>query len=76
MRTLLLIFTIWLIIVVVRQHLADRRRAAESKPKPDKQLPADTVKCEHCGVYIPRQESVDVNDHHYCSQQHADLDQQ
>lgn len=35
----------------------------------------DMVRCGHCGMYIPRHESVQDGDHYYCCTGHRDEDQ-
>jgi uncharacterized protein len=31
--------------------------------------------CKYCGVHVPESSILTVNDHPYCCQEHADLDQ-
>ncbi len=31
----------------------------------------DTVRCEHCGVYLPRSEAIGRGDTWFCSPEHA-----
>ena len=72
MKLFLLILIAWLVIIVIRQNLNKSKASRESKkPKPD--LPASTIKCEHCGTYVPQREAVKVQDHYYCSEEHARL---
>ncbi|VAW72294.1 hypothetical protein MNBD_GAMMA12-1698 [hydrothermal vent metagenome] len=77
MRNLLLIATIWLLYIVIRQSLnqakARREQKQSSAPKPQDKIVASTIKCEHCGVYIPKQEAVKSDNEFYCSQHHAQL---
>jgi len=74
MRTLLLIVTVWLLYVVIRQSLTQAKNRQEKSPdnKQDK-IASATIKCEHCGVYVPKHDSIKSADHYYCSEQHAKL---
>jgi uncharacterized protein len=40
---------------------------------PDAVTPEDMVRCEHCGVYLPRTESHAENGSYYCSEEHSRL---
>lgn len=40
------------------------------KPLQDKKITDDMVCCEHCGVHLPKSESVRADDHFFCSIQH------
>ncbi|HEY9573441.1 MAG TPA: PP0621 family protein [Pusillimonas sp.] len=44
-----------------------KRRAAEKKP------PESMVRCEHCGIHLPRSEAVMADGRIWCSQDHAKL---
>ena len=33
------------------------------------------VRCEHCGLHVPREEAVSSGDHHYCSEDHRRADE-
>ncbi len=77
MRNLLLIATLWLLYIVIRQSLnqakARREKKQEPTPKPQDKIVAATIKCEYCGVYIPKQEAIKIANEFYCSQHHAQL---
>jgi uncharacterized protein len=41
------------------------------KPLPKVDTPAqDMVRCEHCGVHLPKQESIQADGRYYCSDAH------
>ncbi len=77
MRTLLLIATVWLLYVVIRQSLKRAKnkqtKSSDNTEKNQDKIASATIKCEHCGVYIPKRESIRNADHYYCSEQHARL---
>lgn len=39
----------------------------------DSQQPESMVRCEHCGIHLPRSEAVLTGGHTWCSQEHARL---
>lgn len=45
-------------------------RVARRPPKPDE----DMVRCRHCGLHLPRGESVAFDDAFFCSEEHRKLD--
>ena len=73
-RSIIIIILVWLLVAYIRQQLNREKPAApkKSESKPGI-LPSDTIKCAHCGTYIPQRESVKVEDHYYCSEEHARL---
>lgn len=73
MRVFLLILTVWLFIVVLRQAKMKKKSNQQPDERTDKQknIPSSTIKCEYCGVYIPQQEAIRKQDHYYCSEKHA-----
>jgi len=46
-----------------------RRRVDGSETRPDG-APEDMVRCERCGVHLPRSESLVAGGKHYCSVEH------
>ena len=46
---------------------APRRPAASSSPG------ESMVRCEHCGIHLPRSEAVMIGGHTWCTQEHARL---
>ncbi|HEY0665260.1 MAG TPA: PP0621 family protein [Gallionella sp.] len=51
-------------------------RAFRSKPPstPDTPVAEDMVRCERCGVHLPRSESVESGGRFYCCIEHRDAD--
>lgn len=49
-----------------------------SEPNPPEQMgerPQDLLACEHCGLHLPRADACFKKGRPYCSQEHADADQ-
>ncbi|MBI3147400.1 MAG: hypothetical protein HYZ17_02670 [Betaproteobacteria bacterium] len=65
-KLLLLIIGIFLVLFAVRLYHArqgtSRPRTPEAAPPVDEKM----VRCERCGVYLPRSESQLVSGRHYC----------
>nr|WP_218953439.1 PP0621 family protein [Parapusillimonas granuli] len=45
---------------------------APDAPRPGAK-PESMVRCEHCGIHLPRSEAVLIDGHTWCSQEHARL---
>lgn len=69
MKFLLLI----LAIVIVYHVLKRYRRTAMREDRGPRTVEETMVRCERCGVHLPRSESVLTDGSHYCSRQHAGL---
>ena len=69
-RILLIILLIVVIFAMLGKY--HRKKVAMDKNK-RKLVTSKMVKCMYCGVYVPRQESVAVNDVYYCSKEHHKL---
>lgn len=50
-------------------------KGSGTKKKPVRQM-EDTVRCAHCGMFVPRNEATRDGDRYYCSAAHRDQDQQ
>ncbi|MGB3289662.1 MAG: PP0621 family protein [Burkholderiaceae bacterium] len=51
---------------------SDRARPAKRRVKEPKPVES-MVRCEHCGIHLPRSEAVMSEGHIWCSQDHAKL---
>jgi len=70
-RTAILIITIALLIMFVNSWLklrAQRPPAKKSKPKKIKNEPM--VRCEQCGIHVPKSRAVETDGHSFCSRKH------
>lgn len=64
------LFLLVAVIVVIYLLLKSFRR---NVAKPDEQAkPEDMVQCAHCGVHLPRSESLLHDGAYYCSALHRD----
>ncbi|MDD2916065.1 MAG: PP0621 family protein [Gallionella sp.] len=64
-RLLLLIAIAVVIYLLVRSY----RR---NKPRQDEKIAEDMVRCAHCGVHLPKGESIQANGDFFCSAAHRD----
>ncbi|MDT8387674.1 MAG: PP0621 family protein [Thiogranum sp.] len=69
MRVLVFILGIALVVWI----LIRLAKGSSIAKKPDKQVD-DMVRCEHCGVYTPRQQALQKGERYYCSDKHRDQD--
>ena len=73
------IFRLIILLVIVAALFWLVKRLFSPDPEPEK---LDAVKsenmqqCKYCGVHVPETSVVTVDDRSYCSQEHAELDQQ
>lgn len=63
-RLLILAGAVWLLFLLLR-----RSRHAILPRQPDTD---DMVRCKHCGVHLPKSESVTCDGDFYCSTTHRD----
>lgn len=66
-RLLLLIAIAVVIFLLVRSYRKNAPRQDENKTVTD-----DMVRCAHCGVHLPKGESVQADGHFFCNTEHRD----
>lgn len=67
MRYLLLIVAIWVAFYIIRHFARQKSLQGSSKTETRTQ---EMVRCEYCGVHVPRQEAIRDGDQFYCSNEH------
>lgn len=65
-KLLLLAVAFWLLLTIVKRY-----RNSLDKPRQPPVLPEDMVQCATCGMHLPKNESVVVGQHTYCSVEHS-----
>jgi uncharacterized protein len=71
LRLAIILFGIWLVVRIVKRYLAEHRHPPiPSAPQP----PADMLRCDYCGTFVPRAEAIRTDDKNYCSGEHAEAD--
>ena len=63
---LLAVAIVWLVL----KNLSKSRSRGAAPPTP---APEDMVRCEHCGVHLPRSESHASGGNFFCSEDHLRL---
>lgn len=66
----------WIILIIVvfiiYWGLKNLQRARKQPTQPDNVI-EDMVRCAHCGLHIPRSESIAADDKFFCSTDHQQL---
>jgi uncharacterized protein len=65
-RIILILVALWLVLGFVRQAL-ERRRSRHGTAT------TEMVRCAHCGVHLPRDETIEHGGEIYCSEEHRRL---
>ncbi len=72
-RLILVVAIVAVIYLLVRSY----RNNSTSDPKDsDGVLAEDMVRCSHCGVHLPKSESLSSGENYYCSKAHLDAHRQ
>jgi uncharacterized protein len=69
LRIAIVLFGVWLVLRIIRRTLQNKR-----DPSPPSSVPADMLRCDYCGIFVPRSEAVTTGGRSYCSGAHADAD--
>jgi len=71
LRLVIVLIGIWLVVRIVKRYLADHRHPpAPSVPRPS----ADMLRCDYCGIFVPRADAIRAGDKNYCSGEHVEAD--
>ena len=68
-RIALVLFGLWLILRIIRRAIARRRSGTPPAPPP-----ADMLRCDYCGMFVPRSDAMTISGKVYCSGKHAEAD--
>lgn len=68
LRLVIVLFGVWLVLRLVKRSLLKDDRPSPPAAAP----PADMLRCDYCGVFVPRGEAVMARGKPYCSAGHAD----
>ena len=67
-RLLLLLVIVFVIYLLLKSYRKQIRK--EELPSEEAVSAQDMVCCAHCGVHLPKHESVHIEDKFYCSEAH------
>jgi len=65
-KLLFLVLAVAIVWMVLKNH----RKSALRKQRPPGAAPEDMVRCDHCGIHLPRSESHLSNEKFFCSEDH------
>ena len=65
-KILLLGLAVWLILKLLKQY-----RNTLDTPTPPQSHSQDIVRCAHCGLHIPKAESIHVSGEYFCCIEHS-----
>ncbi|MBI3772310.1 MAG: hypothetical protein HY272_06395 [Gammaproteobacteria bacterium] len=68
-RLIILLALVIVAIYFVRRTFLVKPPASDKRDVPGKT--ADMIRCELCGLHVPRAEAVVRNNHNYCCEDHA-----
>ena len=71
MRTLLIFIALAVIVMVIKRLWLQKRQTPGNR-----ELTGRMVQCETCGIFVPEQEALERDGHHYCSREHRDASKQ
>jgi len=69
LRIAIVLFGLWLILRYIRRALAKRHSGSPASPPP-----ADMLRCDYCGIFVPRSDAISASGKNFCSGNHADAD--
>jgi uncharacterized protein len=67
LRIVIILFGIWLVLRLIKRALSGHKPGAAPPP-------ADMLRCDYCGVFVPRSEAVQARGRSFCSDDHAAAD--
>ena len=68
LRTILLIAGIWILYLVVKNHIAKKQARMAQKPPKDTQ---NMVRCKQCGIHLPISQAIEINNDYFCCEEHS-----
>jgi uncharacterized protein len=71
LRIAVVLFGVWLVLRLFKRAL--NRHRSESPP-PTPPASADMLRCDYCGMFVPRSDAIVGKGKAYCSGAHADAD--
>ena len=63
---------VYLLIKSYRRNMAGKNVPGKNAPGQDRAAAEDMVRCAHCGVHLPKGESVQADEQFFCGAEHRD----
>lgn len=70
-RILLIALVIWLLLRMLK-NWANKKNLSRNTPPEELET---MVRCQHCGLHVPKNEAMESDNKYYCSQEHLRLHQ-
>ena len=71
LRLIILGVLIWLAAGFIKRLLNPPQQPRTAK-RPSARPIGTMVRCDHCGLHLPKEEAIYVDGHYYCSQAHLE----
>ena len=76
LRLIILLAIVALLMWLLKRLFSDPPQAEKPQQPQQPQVASENMRqCKYCGVHVPESSILRVDDHYYCCQEHADLDQ-
>lgn len=72
-RILAIAVLVWLLLRMIKKQI-DQYKANKVASQGKEQI-GTMVRCQHCGLHIPKHEAIESANQYYCSQEHRKLEQ-
>jgi len=70
-RTAILIITVALLVMFINSWLKLRAQKPPSKASKPKEIENESmVRCDYCGIHVPKSRVVETDGHSFCSRKH------
>jgi uncharacterized protein len=66
-KILLLAIIVWLLILIIKRYSRSLQRGSSSSKTAES---AVMVQCRHCGLHIPKEDSIAEEGQYYCCEEH------
>ena len=70
-RYLFIVLALWGAVMIAR-HLYRSARARDEASRETGGAPADTVRCAHCGLHVPKSEALCDGERCFCCEAHRE----
>ena len=69
LRIAIVLFGLWLILRFIKRAITMHHSDSPAPPPS-----ADMLRCDYCGMFMPRSDAITASGKIYCSDKHADAD--
>lgn len=69
LRIIFTLAVIWLVFYVYRRFFKKVPRLQQTR---EEEITKEIVRCQHCGLHVPKTEAIKRQNAYYCCQDHAE----